>query len=115
MNARKTKAKGAYYEARKQFFDDQASQPADGSVGSPPPNGETREQYQAPNQPQRPPSHPRILDLAIETNIVGVSQQEYHLLGGEKYGFYTVVSDAYFDGGPTVRARVYKLVLLPVR
>lgn len=100
MAARRAKAEAAY-EARKQAFSDQASGDAGDSAGSQPPNSENSGLRQAPDKPRRPPSRPRILGLANETNVVGVKQQEHHLIGGERYGFYTVVNDTYFDSGPT--------------
>lgn len=102
MSIRKAKAE-ASYEPRKQAFHDQAPGAAEDSAGSVPPNGEeTSGHHQAADKPRRAPSRPRILGVENETNLVGVNQQERHVIGGEKYGFYTVVNDAYFDRGPTV-------------
>ena len=100
MNSRKSKAEAAF-DARVQAFDDQAHRPVDASAGSSPPNVANSGQHQAPDEPRRPPARPRILGLENETNIVGRNQQEHEVIGGEKYGFYTVVNDAFSDGGPT--------------
>lgn len=102
MSARKAKVE-ASYEARKHAFSDQSRGLADGPAGSPPPNDESTGKHPTPGKPQRPPSRPRILGLEKETNLVGMHQQEHHVARGEKYGFYTVVNDAYFNGGPKVR------------
>lgn len=102
MGARKAKAE-ASHEARKKAFNDQARGPAGASAGSPPPNGQNAGEPSALGKPQQIPSRPRILGLQKKTNLVGVHQQEYHVVRGEKYGLYTVVNDNFFDTGPTVR------------
>lgn len=38
-----------------------------------------------------------------EVNHVGMNQQRLHSVHGEKYGFFTVVNEAFFENGPTVR------------
>lgn len=91
MSARKANAE-ASYEASKQTFNDRESKTANGPAGSPPPDGESSV-----------PSRPHIFGLGHETNLVGVKQQEDHVVRGEKYGFYTVVNNNFFDAGPTVR------------
>lgn len=53
--------------------------------------------------PKRYPSTPRICRLSHETNFVRANQQEHRGVRGEKYGFYRIVNDAFFDAGPTVR------------
>lgn len=93
MSAKKADAEAAY-DALKQAFNDQAEGPVDDSAGPPSANGEN---------PRRLPPPPRILGLGNEMNHVGVAQEILAGLLGEEFGFYTVVNDAYFDGGPTVR------------
>ncbi|CAN0567167.1 unnamed protein product, partial [Ectocarpus sp. 12 AP-2014] len=51
---------------------------------------------------KRYPSTPRICRLSRETNFVASNQQEGHGVRGEKYGFYRIVNDAFFDAGPTI-------------
>ncbi|CAN0232725.1 unnamed protein product, partial [Ectocarpus sp. 6 AP-2014] len=53
-------------------------------------------------KPKRYPSTPRICRLSRETNYVASNQQEGHGVRGEKYGFYRIVNDAFFDAGPTI-------------
>lgn len=101
MSARKAKAE-ATYETRKQAFNDQARGPTDDPTRSMPPNGGNGGQNKVADKPRRSPSRPRILGLDNETNYVGENQQKSHGVTGEKYGFYTVVNDAFFDRGPTV-------------
>lgn len=99
MRARKSTA-DSLYEARKQAFNDLTLE----SAGFSPPNGEREGQPQAVDKPRRAPARPRVFGLANERNIVGMDQQEErHSVRREKYGFFTVVNDAYFDTGPTVR------------
>lgn len=108
MRARKAEAAEAAYEGRKlAFFNDfQADGASDGSPSSSLPIGENDGHHQASGEHRGCPSRPRILGLENETNLVGVNQQEQHTVQGGKYGFYTVVNDAYFDNGPTVRPLV---------
>ncbi|CAM9435197.1 unnamed protein product [Ectocarpus fasciculatus] len=54
-------------------------------------------------KPKRYPSTPRLCRLSRETNYVASNQQEHHGVRGEKYGFYRIVNDAFFDAGPTLR------------
>lgn len=102
MRTRRVRAEAAY-EARKNAFNEQAPGPALECAGSLASSDERGRQHQAPKELLRFPSRPRILGLADEANSVGVDQQKHHVLSGEKYGFYTVVHDAYFNAGPTVR------------
>lgn len=41
--------------------------------------------------------------LACEANDIGVRQQKLHHIEGERYGFFTVINESFFEGGPTVR------------
>ena len=103
ISARKAKAE-ASHAAREQVTKDEARRPADAPPGSPTPNATYKVQHQVSRKPLRAPSRLRMLGLETETNCVGANQQTTLVLGGEKYGFFTVVNDAYFDRGPTVRA-----------
>lgn len=101
MDARKARAE-ASFETRKQAAKDQAHGPADASPGSITSNVASSGQ-QAQQKPRRAPSCPRILGLDKQINYVGANQKKDYGVRGEKYGFFTVVNDAYFDSGPTVR------------
>lgn len=102
--ARMAQAEAAY-EARKRAFNDQVPAAAMQSASSSP-SGESGGQDHVSEQTRRRfPSRPRILGVANEKNNVGVLQQRRQVITGEKYGFYTVVNDAYFDRGPTVSAQ----------
>lgn len=98
MGARNAKAEAAYEDSNKAFIDE-SHEPTDPRT----PNGEAGGEHQAADEPRQSPSDPRIIGRANETNVVGVNQQEKHnRVCSEKYGFYTVVNDAYFDSGPRV-------------
>lgn len=43
---------------------------------------------------------------------MGENQQKRHVVRGEKYGFYTVSNDAYFDSGPAVKRRFWNSIYL---
>eukprot|EP00903_Cladosiphon_okamuranus_P014568 g13511.t2 len=98
MRTRTAKAEAAY-EARKKAFTSQSPGPA---MESARPLVSRSESTGHQDKPRRFPSRPRILNLEHETNFVGENQQKNHTVCGEKYGFFTVVNDFYFDGGPTV-------------
>ncbi|CAN0339738.1 unnamed protein product [Ectocarpus sp. 6 AP-2014] len=114
MSARKGKAEAAHrarvadYEAAQESMAGRAPPPRD-AVGeenstSTPPSAEP-----SPLEKPKPyPSAPRICGLSDETNFVGANQQEYHGVRGEKYGYYQIVNDAFFDAGPTLRDIISK-------
>lgn len=96
----------AAHEAHRQAYNDRTRRCTERLPGSPRPEGVGNHRYQGPDESERCLSGTRTLGgHASERNIVGAHQQE-RLLGGEKYGFYTVVNDAYFDSGPTVRGHM---------
>ncbi|CAM9553625.1 unnamed protein product [Pylaiella littoralis] len=99
MDARKAKAEASYqtrvqaFNAAKRNENNKTSTSASPSAGGP------TSQSKSVN---RHPNRPRILSLSDQTNFVGVNQQEYHTVRGEKYGYFRVVNDAFFDAGPTI-------------
>ncbi|CAN0548057.1 unnamed protein product, partial [Ectocarpus sp. 12 AP-2014] len=109
MSARKVKAEAAHrvrvaaYEAAQESMAGRALPPPD-AVGEK--DSTSTSPSAEPSLLEKPkpyPSAPRICGLGDETNFVGANQQEYHGVRGEKYGFYLIVNDAFFDAGPTVR------------
>lgn len=98
MDTRKAKA-DASYQTRVQAFKAAKENDNDGEAS----RSTSLPTEELPSQANRHPNRPRILGLSGETNFVGVNQQEYHSVRGEKYGYFRVVNDAFFDAGPTVR------------
>ncbi|CAN0154610.1 unnamed protein product [Ectocarpus sp. 13 AM-2016] len=114
MSARKVKAEAAH-RARVAAY--KAAQESMAGRTLPPPDaaGEDDSTSTSPSaepslleKPKPYPSAPRICGLGDETNFVGANQQEYHGVRGEKYGFYLIVNDAFFDAGPTLRGIISK-------
>lgn len=95
---RKAKAESSY-ETRKRAYDQQATTASSPSSGGGVEKGQMVTE-DAPGKRLAYPSRPRILNLSNETNYVGANQQEYTSVCGEKYGYFTVVNDAFFDSGP---------------
>ncbi|CAN0320383.1 unnamed protein product, partial [Ectocarpus sp. 4 AP-2014] len=110
MSARKVKAEAAHrarvaaYEAAQESMAGRAPPPRD-AVGEEDSTSTSTSPSAEPSPHEKPkpyPSAPRICGLSDETNFVGANQQEYHGVRGEKYGFYLIVNDAFFDAGPTI-------------
>lgn len=96
MARRKSKAESSY-EARKRAYDQRATASTSSALpGQVAPNNDA----QSPGDRLPYPSRPRILDLGNAKNYVGVNQQKHNRIRGEKYGFFTVVNEAFFDSGP---------------
>lgn len=111
MGARKARAE-ASYEARKRAYLSQdrphtsptSTAAPEGKPGASEGSEGAGDGYNWPPFARRKPypARSRLLHLSRETNYVGVNQQQYHSVRGEKYGFFTVVNEAFFDSGPTV-------------
>ena len=98
MRIRKANARVSY-DSRRQAYDNYMQESAAAASSDPRDNCGSVQPSQ--NVAKHRPSRPRILDLSNDTNVVGINQQ----FGGvedEQYGFFTVVNDAFFDGGPKV-------------
>lgn len=117
LRQRKAKAETSY-EARRQAYAAQQAQQAHAPALTVATDTTGRDyaidhghQHATPASRRPCPTYPRILNLGKETNYVGVNQQQFHAVTGEKYGYFTVVNDGFFDSGPKVSDR---LALRPV-